>query len=335
MSRFTHNNDVDGASGNTSGSGNNDYAPAKESTRISIIDPNKLSQLHDKQDDMRSLINKYPPVYSPTDALSPCSQRILRKTTGKCYKQTSPSIAKEILDSKSTVHDDSDGTASNHTDTRKKFDLESSLPYLSIPTEVKHLPLVLGTSSSSRRRIIDLLGWQYVLKSPDIDEKAIRIDDHLKLPVAIAIAKADALFKRFADGTDSPISDEFMILTADQIVVFKDTVREKPISEAEAAFFLLSYSNETVSTVSAIVLTHYPSGKQVHSIDVATVAWYEINENVVSRVINRGEIYSSAGGFRVEDTDLNGLIKDMDGTMDSIMGMPVQLTVSLMRRLLL
>ena len=33
--------------------------------------------------------------------------------------------------------------------------------------------------------------------------------------------------------------------------------------------------------------------------------------------MEKREIFSSAGGFRVEDSDLNPLIRSIDGTMDS------------------
>ena len=116
------------------------------------------------------------------------------------------------------------------------------------PTE---LPLVLGSSSSNRQTILTLTGWEYTVMIPDIDEKAIRDDDPLLLPVLIAIAKATAIFDRLDKN-----HDPFILLTSDQIVLFKTEVREKPVNEAEAVRFLSSYSDEQVSTISAVVATH-------------------------------------------------------------------------------
>ena len=39
-------------------------------------------------------------------------------------------------------------------------------------------------------------------------------------------------------------------------------------------------------------------------------------------------------GFRVEDDDLNPLIRHMDGTIDSVFGMPIQLTLRVMEKAL-
>ena len=192
------------------------------------------------------------------------------------------------------------------------------------------LPFVLGTTSSSRQKIVRKLGWEYSLAAPDIDEKSIRSDDPYALPLLIAKAKAFALVERYNSGDLSAPGDEFVILTADQITLYRDTVREKPESEEEAFSFLTSYSNDRVRTVSAVCVTHWPSFLQVSDIDIAEICWKVIDEDCVKRIINRGEIFSSAGGFRVEDEDLNPRIERIDGDMDSIMCLPVALTERLL-----
>lgn len=63
----------------------------------------------------------------------------------------------------------------------------------------------------------------------------------------------------------------------------------------------------------------------------STVSFGYIDPHVVEKVIARGQIYSSAGGFRIEDEDLNPLILHIDGTVDSILGMPMEATVRVIR----
>jgi septum formation protein len=185
---------------------------------------------------------------------------------------------------------------------------------------------ILGTSSENRKQVIDLLQWTYRQISPDIDEKAIRTEDPMQLPLLIANAKADAVLERLRE---EGVAEEKIVLTADQIVLFEGQVREKPTSADEAKLFLSSYSNKSVSTVSAVVVTHYPSGIRSGDIDVATVYWDAISDQVVEDVVSRGVTFNCAGGFRIEDEALNPLILSVDGALDSILGMPVQLTLKL------
>ena len=64
---------------------------------------------------------------------------------------------------------------------------------------------------------------------------------------------------------------------------------------------------------------------------LSIVFWKDISDEVIQRVISRGEIYASAGGFRIEDPDLNPLILDIEGSIDSVMGLPVQCRRPLLR----
>jgi len=153
----------------------------------------------------------------------------------------------------------------------------------------------------------------------------------MEMPVLIAKAKAEAIIEkeRMLNWKEPAI-----LLTFDQIVLHRTNVREKPESRAEAVEYLSSYSSDAVSTVSAVVVTHIPTGIQMSSIDIATVYWREIPSEVVERVVDRGEVMSSAGGFLIEDVDLNGLIKGIDRPVDSVMGMPVDLTKRLIKDVL-
>jgi septum formation protein len=190
------------------------------------------------------------------------------------------------------------------------------------------------------------LGWEFRQISPDIDEKAIRTDDPYELPLIIALAKADAIVNKLREENSN---QETLIITAgvivfllfsnsnaylqllhvDQIVLFQNEVREKPENEAMAIQYLSSYSNHHVSTLSAVVCTYYPSLLQAKGVDIATVHWGPINDEVVAKVIAKGEIYSSAGGFRIEDEDLVNHIMSIEGTVDSVFGLPVDLTIEL------
>lgn len=148
----------------------------------------------------------------------------------------------------------------------------------------------------------------------------------------IAMAKAAAIIEKY----ELMKSEEpALLMTFDQIVLFKTQVREKPESRDEAVEYLSSYSNDAVSTVSAVVVTHIPTGIQQSGVDIATVYWKNISAEVVQRVVDRGEVMNSAGGFLIEDADLNPLIKGIDRPVDSVMGMPVELAKRLMNEVLL
>lgn len=89
-----------------------------------------------------------------------------------------------------------------------------------------------------------------------------------------------------------------------------------------------------MSTVSAIVVTHYPTGLQYSGFDIATIHWKKIPAEVVQSVVAKKEIFDCAGGFRIEDEELKPFIKSIDGSFDSVLGFPIKLTINLMAEVL-
>ena len=68
-------------------------------------------------------------------------------------------------------------------------------------------------------------------------------------------------------------------------------------------------------------------GRQSHEVVKATVRFGYISSDIIEKVVQRGMIYTSAGGFRIEDDDLNPLIESISGSVDSVLGMPLEATV--------
>jgi septum formation protein len=271
----------------------------------------RIPEDNDDDDEMPGIPSSSIPN-SPTDSLlSPCSRKIILR--------------------KAAINGSGSGSGSGQTFSRRSSKMSYTLNIeQEEPATKRHI--VLGTSSSSRQKIIAKLGWQVSVIIPDINEKSIRSDDPYNLPLVIAKAKADEVVRKIKSNSDMNEKD-MIIITADQVVYFNGEVREKPTNEDEAKSFLLSYSNSSVSTISAIVVTHYPSGQQKSEVNESKVYWNTISARVVDKVVSKGAIYQSAGGFRVEDEDLNGLINNIEGSVSCIMGLNVVTLQSLLRSL--
>lgn len=190
------------------------------------------------------------------------------------------------------------------------------------------IDIILGSSSSSRAQILVDIGWDFKIVSPDIDETLIECNDPFRLPILIAKEKAKAILTKLSD-IDRPT----VIITCDQIVFYRNEVRTKPLNRTQAKQYLLSYQeNEIVQTISAVVATHYPSGKQASDIDISTIYWSGIPEDVIDNVLlNKDDIYHSCGGFLIEDPDFLNYVDHIDGEIDSIRGLPIKLTKKVFR----
>ena len=179
------------------------------------------------------------------------------------------------------------------------------------------MKLILGSQSPARAKVLRDSGYEFEVKVSNIDEKSIRHDDYRLLPLLVAKEKAKVLL--------SQISEDALLITADLVVAFDGTLREKPTDILEAEQFFRSYSNMCAKTHCALVVTNTKNGTQVSDVDTAEVCFSQIPEDILQKVIAKGEILYGAGALIAEDPLLAPYITKLTGTMESIMGMPLHL----------
>lgn len=192
--------------------------------------------------------------------------------------------------------------------------------------------IILGTTSRWRQCVFrqHFPETAFTTLSADIDEKAVtagfadrKVADPSILTLAIANAKADALLASAPKGS--------LLMTSDQVLSYAGTIREKPADAAQCRQYLRGYATHPVVTVAAIVVTNTSTGYRAQGVDVARQYFRPIPEEVIDRLIEKGDVMYSAGGVTVEDELLAPYLTHREGTLDSIMGLPVELLTRLLK----
>lgn len=190
-------------------------------------------------------------------------------------------------------------------------------------------PIVLGSASPWRRELLSRMGIVFTPMSADIDEKAIRHPDPRIMTLNIALAKAAALYPR--------VPSDALLITCDQVALYRGEVREKPADDAETRRWLSEYGpDEPVRTVTAVVVLDAMTRRTRHCVDVAA-AWFErMPVRAVEAAIARGSIQHSCGAFAIDDPDLAPFVAMVEGDGDedevrtSITGLPLAKTLRLL-----
>jgi len=192
----------------------------------------------------------------------------------------------------------------------------------------------LGSSSKWRQKLLKQFGVaDFITISPDINEKAIRHQDPEQLTLLVAKAKAQALLERLSSQPPSPNnSSGYLLLTSDQVLCFDGQLREKPENIEQAKFFLRSYSNRSVESYTAVVLTNTKTGQQFEAVDKAIVHFSSISEETVEELIQKGEVFCCAGALIVEDPLFSKVIVGFEGESESVQGLPRCLTLHLLQQ---
>jgi septum formation protein len=264
---------------------------------------------------------------SPTDSfLSPTSVALAHRFRGftRSDETSSSSKAPESSEESSGNAKEAENPVSMRpVDPEDLVNLSRSIPESVPPTT---LPIILGSSSYHRKLALETAGWEFTTMSPDIDEKAIRTPDPVELPRIIAVAKMheiDRMLEEEAKNSEDGRKREAIVITSDQVTVFNGVVREKPVSEEEAREFLSSYSNDSVATITAVVVQNTQNGKVAIEVDIANVYWNEIPQDVIDELVAKEDVYNCAGSFTLEDPILAPCVRGIEGSVDSVLGLPI------------
>jgi len=185
------------------------------------------------------------------------------------------------------------------------------------------MKIILGSQSEGRRQVLEEMGYDFEIIPAHIDEKAIRDSDPKELVLKIAHAKADALQKR--------IQESALIITGDQVVVWNGKIREKPENEEEAERFLRSCKDYPAEIINAITVTNTETRRRVAGIDTSKVFFSEIPDDVIDKLIEEGDVFKRAGGFEIANPLLSPYVKRVEGTYDSIVGLPKEILSRLLQ----
>ncbi|GAX76057.1 hypothetical protein CEUSTIGMA_g3500.t1 [Chlamydomonas eustigma] len=202
--------------------------------------------------------------------------------------------------------------------------------------------IILGSASSSRKKIMDDLasqyGFNYTVKTADIDEKAIRFQDPHQLVLALGHAKRDAILSKLAaetstSGSISSSEDHntnAYLITCDQVVVHGGRILEKPENENECREFIRGYGESPASTVGSVVCTSLSTGRSYEEVDVSHIHIATIPEEVITKLVEEGACMWCAGGLMIEHPLVSPYIQKIEGTEDGVRGLSKALVTKLL-----
>ncbi|XP_010429543.1 PREDICTED: maf-like protein DDB_G0281937 [Camelina sativa] len=196
-------------------------------------------------------------------------------------------------------------------------------------TMEKGFKLILGSQSMARKRILAEMGYDFTIVTADIDEKAIRKDKPEDLVVAVAEAKANEIISKL--GGESQFAQDHhhqptLLITADTVVVYKGVIREKPTSKEEAREFIKGYSGSHGGVVGSVIVRNLQTGVRRGGWEKAEVYFHEIPEQVIDDLIDDAITFKVAGGLMLEHPLISPFIDSVMGGVDTVMGLPKELT---------
>lgn len=162
------------------------------------------------------------------------------------------------------------------------------------------------------------MGYTFEVMAADIDEKTIRNPDPNKLVLLLAHAKADALLPK--------IKENAILITSDLVAIWNGQIREKPENLNQAREYLETLHEYPSQTVMAVVVINTKTQKRLYGEESAKVYFKPIPKEIIEKYLAKSETNEKAGGYTIDEPLLIPYIDRIEGTTESVLGLPTQLT---------
>jgi septum formation protein len=181
--------------------------------------------------------------------------------------------------------------------------------------------LILASTSPRRRALLAAAGVDFELGESGVEETRLADEPAAKFALRMAREKALAVSRRAGCA---------LVLGADTVVECGGEILGKPRDHADAHRMLRLLSGRFHTVVTAFALAR--DGCVAESRAIASrVRFRELGDDEIEAYIRTGESMDKAGAYGIQ-AEGAGLVVELEGARDNVMGLPVDEVLAALRR---
>lgn len=181
--------------------------------------------------------------------------------------------------------------------------------------------LVLASSSSYRKALLERLQLPFSCCSPNVDETALRGEAAIELAHRLSLEKAREVAKKYPDS---------VVIGSDQVAELVETLPEgkqsntilgKPGSHRQATAQLTAQSGQKVYFHSG--LTVIGQGREKSLVNTTEVNFRALSTQEIETYLRREKPYDCAGSFKAESLGISLFENVVSDDPSSLIGLPL------------
>jgi septum formation protein len=176
--------------------------------------------------------------------------------------------------------------------------------------------IVLASGSPQRRALLSALGLDFEVRVPDVEEETD--GEPRELVERNARRKAQAVAAEAGDA---------LVIAGDTEVVIDGEVLGQPAGEEEARAHLERLSGSEHHVLGGLALLE-PGSDPRTGVDVSTVAFRELEPQLLEAYLSSGEWRGRAGSYAIQGLG-SALVEIVRGDVSNVIGLPVGLLLRL------
>ena len=188
--------------------------------------------------------------------------------------------------------------------------------------EIASKKLILGSTSTYRRALLERLRIPFSVQSPEVDEAPLAGETPADLACRLALAKAQAVATRFPD---------CVVIGSDQVADLGGVALGKPGNFQRALVQLQQMSGKTVIFQTAMAVVCRESGFCEQALAPVKVTFRSLSEEEIVNYLRIEEPYDCAGSAKSEGLGIALLDAILSDDPTALIGLPLIRTCRMLR----
>ena len=175
-------------------------------------------------------------------------------------------------------------------------------------------PILLSSTSPTRKRLLDKLKLPYECFSPNIDETPLGNENAEQLVERLALAKAQKGMDNYPN---------HLIIGSDEVGCIDGIIFSKPLNFENAFQQLKACSGKTIDFYTGLCLINSESKRIQHCVERYRVHFRELSDETITQYLKIDQPFQCAGSIKAEGIAVS-LFKRFEGDdYSALLGLPL------------
>lgn len=175
--------------------------------------------------------------------------------------------------------------------------------------------IILASKSPRRQELLKGIGLNFNVLTKDVDESYPSRLSVYEVAPYLSLKKAKAF-------EDAELPDNYMIITADTIVVIGDEILGKPKDKENACEMLLKLSGKKHSVITGVTIRTKDRTKTFSA--VSNVVFEKLDSEEINYYVDNFRPFDKAGSYGIQEWIGYIGVSAVEGSYFNVMGLPTQ-----------
>ena len=178
--------------------------------------------------------------------------------------------------------------------------------------KLKNFTIILGSASPRRKQLLTELGIEFSIKTTQKEEKYPENLDGAEIAEFLAKQKAEVISKE--------LTGNYLLITADTIVIQNNEILHKPKDKDEAQIILQNLSGKSHKVISGVCIKS--AKKEVVFSSETEVTFNKLSEDEIRFYIENFKPFDKAGSYGIQQWIGYIGIEKIKGSYNNVVGLP-------------